>query len=172
MDDSGERRGAHRAGEETQQLSLVMDAAVPADMLRRDRKEWTALVAVLESHPGGPVHYPESPEWEARHVYAHLARWIDKSMADLEALLEGRPRPPPPEGDDDAINARWQAEDAAVSFAEARERAHDAYEHRLRLIEAVPSERWDNLLLAIAQADGYQHYASHRRYIEKAAGPA
>jgi len=79
-----------------------------AEMLRRDREEWEKLVTVLDSHPGGPVHDPESPEWEARHVYAHLARWISNSMDDFEALVEGRPRPAPPEGDDDAINARWR----------------------------------------------------------------
>ena len=76
-----------------------------AEMLRRDREEWEKLVTVLESHPAGPVHDPESPEGEARHVYAHLARWISNSMDDFEALIEGRLRPAPPEGDDDSTRA-------------------------------------------------------------------
>ena len=139
-----------------------------AEMLRRDREEWEKLVTVLDSHPGGPVHDPESPEWEACHVYAHLARWINKSMDDFEALIAGRPRPAPPEGDDDAINARWRRDDATIDFADARNRAHGAYERRLHLIESVPDGHWTNPLIAVAHADGYQHFAGHRRYVQSA----
>ena len=139
-----------------------------AEMLRRDREEWEKLVTVLDSHPGGPVHDPESPEWEARHVYAHLARWINKSMDDFEALIEGHPLPAPPAGDDDAINARWRRDDATIDFPDARNRAHSAYERRLRLIESVSEQNWSNPLIAVAHADGYQHFASHRRYVQSA----
>jgi hypothetical protein len=139
-----------------------------AGMLRRDREEWNKLVATLDAHPGGPVHDPESPDWEARHVYAHLARWLTKSMDDFEAVLEGRAPPDPPDGVDDVINARWREGDAAVDFSAAREQAHQAYERRVELIERAPADRWSNPLKAIAYADGYQHYASHRRYIESA----
>jgi len=140
-----------------------------AEMLHRDREDWEALAGVLDSHSGGPVHDPESPEWEARHVYAHMARWINKSMDDFEAELAGRPKPAPPKGDDDGINARWRAEDAGISFDEARLRAHEAYDRRMRLIASVAPDSWDNPLIAIAHADGYQHYANHRDYIEAAA---
>jgi hypothetical protein len=137
-------------------------------MLQTDRDEWERLVAVLDTHPGGPVHDPESPEWEARHVYAHLARWMNNSMDDFEAVLEGRPRPAPPKGDDDEINARWRAVDAGIDLTDARRRAHAAYERRLRLIEGTHDDQWNNLLTAIAAADGHQHYAGHRLYIESA----
>jgi len=50
------------------------DAERPAEMLRRDRIEWQALVAILDARPAGALHDPESPKWEARDVYAHLAR--------------------------------------------------------------------------------------------------
>ena len=139
-------------------------------MLQRDREEWQKLVALLDAHPVGPVHDPESAEWEARHVYAHLTRWIDKSMDDFEAVLEGRDPSSPLEGDDDAINARWRAEDAAIEFVDARRLAHLACERRLRLIESVPDESWSNPLIAIANADGHPHYAGHRRYVESSRG--
>lgn len=148
-----------------------MYALAIAQMLSRDREEWAALLATLDSHPGGKVHDPESPEWETRHVYAHLARWINNSTDDLEAVLEGRSQPSPPEGDDDAINARWRAEDDGISFEHARQLALNAYKRRMRLIEAVPAKRWDSLLVAIAHADGYRHYADHRHGIEHAAKP-
>jgi hypothetical protein len=149
-------------------LAGVMDEQSLAEMLRRDQKEWTALVHVLDSHPGGPVHDPESPAWEARHVYAHVARWLNHSMDDFQAVLAGRPRSAPPEGDDNTVNARWKDADDTISLTDARDRAQAAYERRLRLIESVPPGAWTPLLDAIAKADGYQHYIGHRRGIESA----
>ncbi len=141
-----------------------MDTEAIAVMLREDRAEWEALVAVLEAHPEGPLHDPSSPSWTSRDVYAHLARWIEHSTAALEAQLAGRTLAQL-EGTDDEINARWQQEDSRLNFGEARERARMAFERRLRAIEGVPTDRWDELLEAIARADGAEHYAGHRSYI-------
>lgn len=133
-------------------------------MLREDRAEWEALVAVLEAHPEVSLHDSGSPSWTSRDVYAHLARWMDHSTARLEARLVGRTLPPL-EGTDDDINARWQQEDSKLSLAEARQRARKAFERRLWAIEAVPADRWDEGLVAIARADGAEHYTGHRSYI-------
>jgi hypothetical protein len=144
---------------------------MPADidaMLARDEAEWALLTALLDDAGDRVVHEPGSPPWNARDVYAHLARWIGHSVDAFEARLAGREPPPSPPGSDDEINARWQAADSALSFADARGRAHRAYERRLAAVRAAPEERWDNALRATAHADGYQHYESHRRYIETA----
>jgi hypothetical protein len=146
-----------------------MDATALEEMLARDQAEWDALAALLDAHPGGPVHDPESPAWEARHVYAHLARWIDNSMDDFEAALAGRPKPAAPPGTDDEVNARWRAEDAGITFYDARNRAQGAVDRRTQLIRSVPADGWNPLLDAIARADGYEHIRGHRRYIEAAA---
>ena len=137
-------------------------------MLHRDEAEWRALVALLDAVGEAIVHEPPAPPWNARDVYAHLARWITHSTAAFEAHRDGRNPPPNPPGTDDEINARWQAEDTSLSFAQARERAHAAYERRLSAIRSAPDEAWDNVLRATAHADGYRHYESHRRYIESA----
>ncbi len=141
-----------------------MDAEAVAAMLREDRTEWEVLVAVLEAHPQKSLHDPSSPRWTRRDVYAHLARWIERSTDALEARLAGRALPPL-EGTDDEINARWQREDSGLSLGEARERAQQAFGRRLRAIEGVPTDRWDEMLEAIACADGAEHYAGHRSYI-------
>ncbi len=133
-------------------------------MVREDRAEWEALVAVLEAHPEESLHDASSPPWMSRDVYAHLARWIEHSTAKLEARLAGRTLPQL-EGSDDEINARWRQEDSGLSLGEARQRARTAFERRLRAIEAVPVGRWDEALEAIARYDGTEHYASHRRSI-------
>lgn len=137
-------------------------------MLRRDHEEWTALVALLDARRSGPVHDPESPEWEARHVYAHFARWMGHSTDDFEAVVGGRARPRTPEGDDDSVNARWRAQDDSVGFEESRRRAQEAFERREETIRSVPEDRWNPLLDEIAHADGYGHIGGHRRYIEAA----
>ena len=141
-----------------------MDAEAVEAMLREDRAEWEALVAVLETQPEGPLHDLQSPEWTSRDVYAHLARWIGHSTAHLEAHLAGRPFPKL-EGTDDEINARWQRENSGLSLAEARERARAAFERRIQAIQAVRPGRWDKEMEAIARADGAQHYRGHRSYI-------
>ena len=138
-----------------------MDSEAIASMLREDRAEWEALVAVLEAQPEESLDDAGSPTWTSRDVYAHLARWIDWSVDALEARLAGRTLPRL-EGTDDEINARWQQEDSGLSLAEARERAQAAFERRLQAIENVPRDRWDEELAAIAHADDAKHYASHR----------
>jgi hypothetical protein len=141
-----------------------MDSEAVQEMLREDRAEWEALVAVLDAHPEGPLHDPSSPSWTSRDVYTHLARWIEHSTDDLEAWLAGRGITVI-EGTDDEINARWQQEDSRLSPDEARERAQRAFEQRIQAIEAVPQDRWDDQLEAIARADGAEHFRGHRSYI-------
>ncbi len=142
-----------------------MDTTAIAAMLREDRAEWEALVAALDAHPDGPLHDPESPEWTARDVYTHLARWIDHSTDAFESWLASRTLPATLEGNDDEINARWQAQDRGLSLHEARALAQQAFERRVLAIESAPSDRWDAVLDATAHADGHQHYRNHRQYI-------
>ena len=137
-------------------------------MLQRDESEWRALARILDAAGDAVVHEPPAPPWNARDVYAHLARWITHSTDAFEAHREGRDPPPDPPGADDEINARWQQEDTSLSLSDARDRAHAAYQRRLSAIRSAAADAWDNTLRATAHADGYQHYQSHRRYIESA----
>ena len=137
-------------------------------MLQRDESEWRTLISILDAAGDTVVHEPAVPPWNARDVYAHLARWIAHSTDAFEASRDGHDPPPDPPGTDDEINARWQAEDASLSFAQAHDRAHAAYQRRLSAIRSAAADAWDNALRATAQADGYRHYESHRRYIESA----
>lgn len=141
-----------------------MDAEAIAAMQREDRAEWQALLAILDKHSDEPLHRAGSPAWVSRDVYAHLARWIERSTDELEARLRGRSLAALP-GTEDEINARWQQEDSQLSLGEARDWAQRAFERRLRVIQAVPSDRWDQVLEMMAHADGAKHYAAHRTYI-------
>lgn len=67
-----------------------MDAEAVNKLVREDREEWEALVAVLEARPDGPLHDPESPEWTSRDVYTHLAAMMEGSTRQMEDKLAGR----------------------------------------------------------------------------------
>jgi hypothetical protein len=136
------------------------------NMLRDDRAAWDELVAILEAHPREVLHDPASVwRWTSRDVYAHLARWLTRSMDELEVALAGGPPLPPLQGTEDEINMRWQREDSGLSLDEARERAQAAFGRRLRLVQSVPGEAWNAALERIARYDGAEHYRAHRGYI-------
>lgn len=143
-----------------------MNAANVAEMLRKDREEWSALTALLDADPGRRVHQ-DGHDWTARDVYTHFARWLARSTDQFEATLDGRALPQL-EGTDDEINARWQAEEANLSLEEARAGAQREFDRRLRVIESLPEDSWTEPLWAIAHADGWEHIAAHRRYVEGA----
>lgn len=137
-----------------------------AAMLRDDQAAWEELVAVLESHPAEVLHAPGSSwQWTSRDVYAHMARWLTRSMDELEALLAGRGPLPRLQGTEDETNRRWQREDSGLSLEEARARARAAFQRRVHLIESVRPEAWTPALERIARYDGAEHYRAHRGYI-------
>lgn len=144
-----------------------MDARALADMLAHDNSEWRALTAVLDARPADSLHRADDPDWNARDVYTHLARWINHSTDDLEATLSGKGIPRPA-GTDDEINARWQSEDGVLSLDAARAIAQRAFDRRRAAINAIPPDRWNPMLHLIAHADGWEHFAAHREYIESA----
>lgn len=141
-----------------------MNADAVREMLRKDREEWAKLAALLDTDPERRVHQ-DGHDWTARDVYAHFARWLDHSMNDFEATLrgEGLARP---EGTDDEINDRWQAEDSKLTLDEARDWANREFDRRLKTIESLPEGQWTQGLWAIAHADGWEHIEAHRKYVE------
>ena len=147
-----------------------MDTKEIEEMLREDQMQWSLLSEVLDSHPSESLHDPESPQWNSRDVYAHLARWMELSTGQLKARISGTSIPRV-EGTDDEINARWQQEDSRLSLAEARGWAQRAFDKRVQSIRSVPADRWDGQLERTARGDGSEHYATHREFIAAPRGP-
>jgi len=133
-------------------------------MLCIDRIIWDKLVSVLDAHPEESLHDPASPRWTSRDVYAHITRWLNHSNEVIEAYCSGK-KLPSLEGTAEEINSRWQREDSRMSLNDARERARKAFTRRLRSIEAIPVDLWDEELEKIARYDGATHYALHLNYI-------
>ena len=143
-----------------------MDANAVQAMIDEDRAEWATLVAVLDTHPEGALHDPESPEWTARDVYTHLALLMEGSVRQMDDHLAGRPVSDPYQGnDEDEVNARLQQQYSHMSFDEARAWAQRAFDGLIAKIESVPLDRWGKRLEFYARADGADHYRGHMSYI-------
>jgi hypothetical protein len=141
-----------------------MNTEMIAEMLKKDQLEWGLLTSILDSHPLERLHDPNSPAWVSRDVYAHLARWISYSNRDMEAYCTGAGFSPPSINTEE-LNSRWQQEDSRMTLSESREKAHEAFNQRLRMIQSISLGLWDKELERIAQYDGAQHFALHRGYI-------
>ena len=143
-----------------------MNADAVQALLREDREEWAKLVALLDGHPEGPLHDPESPQWTACDVYTHLARLMDGSVQQMEDKLAGRQTSDPYQGaDENEVNARVQERYSHMTLDEARAWAHRAFDGLVRAIQSVPLDRWDAQLEFYARADGADHYRGHLGYV-------
>ena len=135
-------------------------------MIDEDHEEWAKLTAMLDAHPEGALHDPESPEWTARDVYTHIARLMEGSVQQMQAKLAGqKPSDMYAGKDENEVNAQLQQEHSSMSFDEARTWAHRSFDGLIAAIEAVPLEEWDKELEFHARADGADHYRGHMSYI-------
>ena len=143
-----------------------MDATTIQAMIAEDREEWAKLVAMLDAHPEGPLHDPESPEWTARDVYTHIARLREGSARHKQDKVDGKQVKDMYAGaDENEVNACVQQKYGNMTFDEARAWARKAFDGLIAAIEAVPLDEWDGELESYARADGADHYRGHRSYI-------
>jgi hypothetical protein len=141
-----------------------MNAEEAKAMLCIDHIVWNALVCLLEKHPEESLHDPASPRWTSRDVYAHFARWFNRSNAHIEAYCNGKELPQLSKAPEE-MNDIWQKEDSVLTLADARTKAMDAFARRLGIIESIPLAKWDDNLERMSRYDGAWHYAMHINYI-------
>ena len=135
-------------------------------ILGEDHRDWQKLVAILDAHPDEPLHDPESPDWTSRDVYTHLTHMMEWTARAIETAAANKPRMQPQSGmTEDEWNAELKRRSEHLSQSEAKTRAQAAFEHRVRAIESVPDERWDDELFEIASHDGAGHFRGHMSYI-------
>jgi hypothetical protein len=140
-----------------------MNAEVLKTMITVDLIVWDELTLLLEKHPGENLH-AAGPPWNSRDVYAHFARWFNRSNSHIEAYCAGKKLPPFSKSPEE-MNDIWQKEDSSLTLAEARTRAGVAFTSRIAAIEAIPLDKWDGDLWKIVSFDGATHYAMHINYI-------
>jgi hypothetical protein len=130
-----------------------------------DLTMWNELACLLEKHPDVNLHAKGIP-WNSRDIYAHLARWLNRSNAHIEAYCRGEKLPELPVSPEE-MNDIWQQEDKALTMAEARTKAGVAFTSRMVVIEAIPPDKWDAELWKLVNFDGATHYAMHMNYIKQ-----
>lgn len=141
-----------------------MNAEVVKNMLTVDLIVWEELACLLEKHPDENLHAAGSPPWNSRDVYAHFARWFNRSNAHIEAYCAGQKLPELPVNPE-KMNDIWQEEDKSLTLDEARRKAGVALASRIAAIEAIPPDKWDAEMFRLVNFDGASHYAAHINYI-------
>jgi hypothetical protein len=141
-----------------------MNAEQIKALLSIDLIVWDELAWLLEKHPEENLHAAGSTPWNSRDVYAHLARWLNRSSAHIEAYCNGKKLPEFPASPEE-MNDIWQREDSSLTLAEARTKAGVALANRLAAVEAIPTDKWDTEMHRIVSFDGATHYAMHINYI-------
>jgi hypothetical protein len=142
-----------------------MDAVKISQLILEDRRQWQLLVAVLDAHSDKPLHGTSANPWKSQDVYAHLARWLEHSNRDMTAYIHGHNLSPTISNPEE-LNSLWRMEDCHMSLIEARTKATQAFEERIRILHSIPPEKWDFKLEKIAAYDGAEHYKAHRNYIK------
>lgn len=133
-------------------------------LLTVDLIVWNELACLLEKHPDENLHDNSSPPWTSRDVYAHFARWLNRSNAHIEAYCAGKKLPELPDLPE-KMNDIWQKEDSGLTLAEARRKAGVALASRMAAVESIPPDKWDREMFKLVSIDGATHYAAHINYI-------
>jgi hypothetical protein len=135
-----------------------------AEMVQIDRLEFDLLTSILDASPKINLHEPNLPPWASRDVYAHLARWMNYSNRNMPAYCAGKSVATPPDNSEN-LNAQWKQEDSSMTLRQAKQKAYEAFELRVHIIQSIPLNRWDKELKKIALHDGAEHFAAHRSYV-------
>jgi hypothetical protein len=140
-----------------------MNAEQVKALLTTDLIMWNELACLLEKHPDVNLHAKGLP-WTSRDVYAHFARWLNRSNAHIEAYCAGKKLPELP-ALPEKMNDIWQKEDSGLTLAQARTKAGVAFTSRMVAIESIPPDKWDAEMSSLVNFDGAVHYAMHMNYI-------
>ena len=127
-------------------------------ILGRGDALWGRLRAAIDEHSLTKAY--EAHDWTGHDVYAHFARWQAHARSELTHLLSGEPLSPL-EGDENAINDAWIAEDRALPTAVVRDRClHTRQELRDALMSLTP-EQWNRFGRRFSPDINGEHYEAH-----------
>jgi hypothetical protein len=120
---------------------------------------WEALRTRLDARIDAPVD--ATGRWSGKDVYAHLARWQERSIDDLTTILNGG-RPDRQPEDEDVLNNRWANEDRALPLSVVRERCLATRETLRALVAGLDDAQWERFGRLFDDITG-PHYDHHLR---------
>lgn len=150
--------------------------------LRQEFNRWEALLASLSEEQ---ITAPQLPEnWAIKDVVAHLRAWQQRSIARLDAALQGRPPEypawpaqfdPEAEGQPHDLNAWLYATYRDQPWPSVHRDWREGFRRFLELAETIPEKdlldpgKYNWLegypLLAVLQGS-YEHHREHAEYLE------
>lgn len=130
-------------------------------VLARADELWEQLRERLDACIDVPLVGGDARAWTGKDVYAHLARWQQRSIDDLRVLIDGG-RPHHPADDEDALNNRWAQEDRELPAAIARERCLSTRDTLRALAGTLDGAQWQRFGRLFDDITG-PHYEHHLR---------
>jgi hypothetical protein len=127
-------------------------------VLARGDEQWTRLRAALDARLREPLG-PDT-DWTGHDVYAHFARWQQKTIDAMRKLAAGE-RPDEAEDHEDVLNMRWRAEDRALPTETVRERCLASRAKLRAMLVALPEAQWAAYGSICAEDIDGRHYAHH-----------
>jgi len=102
--------------------------------------------------------------WSVKDVMAHLGRWEEICLAELEKHLRGEQsiqdyRDPLP------YNDEWEAELHALSLQEAVELFETAHYRLFGLLSSLEPEQWNGYVRAWVKGSTWHHFDEHGEQI-------
>ncbi len=132
-------------------------------LLADESARWSALVVRLDGAGDGVLYAGAGVAWDAREVYAHLARWFDVALDSFAA--DATSRPLPDVADWDTRNLAWHAADRARTLGDARAHAVAAHDRLIAGAQALPAALWTDALCDRFEGCAPGHYAEHLAYL-------
>ncbi|MEX1023306.1 MAG: hypothetical protein WD058_09175, partial [Dehalococcoidia bacterium] len=134
-----------------------------AEILEAAEACWARHAQVLEWERDARIRGPQDP-FTAAMEFAHQWRWLDYALAAARADAEGGAAPPLLD-DMDAQNEAWAAEDAALTFEDARDRCEAARSAYIAYVGERTAASPDEALLTAAYDNLVDHFDVHFAYI-------
>jgi hypothetical protein len=136
-----------------------------AGMAADESSGWERITRILDAQPSGVLHVGDDERpWTAADTYAHLERWMVINIPRVEAGLATGVLADLPD-DPEALNDLWLAEDAGVTFEDARRRAFLARDTFIAQMRSVPAGAWTAELVILYAGNAWEHYREHLGYM-------
>ncbi|HSW58850.1 MAG TPA: hypothetical protein VLH15_10625 [Dehalococcoidales bacterium] len=134
------------------------------NLIMEEQRQWQLLVAALDAHSGREHRHTSGQLCSSKDVYAHLAAWLEFANQKLLNYIRGYGIMNQETSVDESTSI-WRNRDSQISLTAARQKAHQIFAERIKILRSIPPEKWDFKLEKLVACDGAEHYSSHRNYI-------
>jgi hypothetical protein len=103
-------------------------------------------------------------DWSVKDVMAHIGRWEEISMSELQKHLRGE-QSIEDFRDAPAYNDRWEAELQSLTLQETIELFETAHYRLFGLLSSLKPEQWNGYVRAWVRGSTWHHFEEHGEQI-------